>query len=126
MGTPLRPPGELRLRRKQNMKQSPQLGKPIEDGGRGRDAVHVAVAAVTADTRLSPGQHIGLVRTDDMELVGPTEPNIGIVDPFLTEDVEPGQRFWMFLYPDTITNLRHIWTHPVFSAAAAALREKLQ
>jgi len=108
------------------MKQVPQLGKRIEDGDRRRDAVHVAVAAVTAETRLSPGQHIGLVRADNMELVCQTERNIGIVDPFLTEDVEPGQRFWMFLYPDTITGLRHIWTHPAFSAAAVAIREKLQ
>lgn len=108
------------------MQHVPQLGILIEDGDRRRDAVHVAVAAVTAETRLSPGQHIGLVRADDMELVGPTERNIGIVDPFLTEDVEPGQRFWMFLYPDTISGLRHIWTHPAFSAAAAAIREKLK
>lgn len=108
------------------MKQAPQLGQRIEDGDRRRDAVHIAVAAVTAEVRLSPGQHIGLTRPDNMELVGPTDRNIGIVDPFLTEDVEPGQRFWMFLYPDTITGLRHIWTHPAFSGVAAVIQGRLQ
>jgi len=34
------------------MKHVPQLGILIEDGDRRRDAVHVAVAAVTAETRL--------------------------------------------------------------------------
>lgn len=108
------------------MRQTPQLGKRIEDGDRRRDAVHIAVAAVTAATRLSPGQHIGLVRADSMELVGPSEHNIGIVDPYLIGDIEEGQRFWMFLYPDTISDLRHIWSHPAFSAVASAIREKKQ
>jgi hypothetical protein len=110
----------------QNMGKGPQLGKRIEDGDRRRDAVHIAVAAVTAEVRLSPGQHIGLTQAANTELVGPTDHNIGIVDPFVTGDIEPGQRFWMFLYPDTITGLRHIWTHPAFSTAAAVIREKLR
>ena len=104
---------------------SPQLGRLIDDGDRRRDAVHVAVAAVTAEVQLRPGQHIGLTRPDSMELVGPTDRPIGIVDPYLTEDVEPGQRFWMFLYPDTVTDLRHVWAHPAFSAVAAVQRGKI-
>ena len=98
----------------------------IEDGDRRRDAIHIAVAPVTAAVRLAPGQHVGLVRDDDLELVGPCERTIGVVDPFLAAEVEPGQRFWLFLYPGTITGLRHVWTHPAFTAAAAAVKEKLR
>ena len=94
---------------------SPNLGRLITDGDRRRDAVHVAVAPVTAAERLTPGQQVGFVHPGDTELVGPAENPIGVVDPFLREDVQPGQRFWLFLYPNTVTSLRHVWTHPAFA-----------
>ena len=93
----------------------PQLGKLIEDGDRRRDAIHIAVIPVTATVNLKPGEHVGLIE-DGNELVAPCECNIGIVDPFLSKDVEPQQRFWLFLYPNTITGMRHVWTHPSFRA----------
>lgn len=108
------------------MDDSPQLGQLVPDGERRRDAIHVALAPVMAAERLAPGQHVGLVEAGNVELAGPCSVNIGIVDPFLTADVEPGQRFWLCLYPGTITGLRHVWTHPEFTAAAAAMREKLR
>jgi hypothetical protein len=108
------------------MDNGPQLGKLIVDGDRRRDAIHIAVAPVTAAVRLAPGQHVGLVQKGNLDLVGPCDDNIGVVDPFLVEDIEPGQRFWLFLYPGTITGLRHVWTHPAYTAVAAAVREKLQ
>lgn len=73
----------------------------------GRDAVHIAVIAVVAQQRLYPGQNIDKNGSTDGEL-------IGIVDPFLKERISIGQKFWLFLYPRTITSLRHVWEHPAF------------
>ena len=80
-----------------------------------RDAIHIAVAPVVASTALNPGQHIGV------EFGSSTLHDcVGIVDPFLKAPVKPGQRFWMFLYPNTITSLRHNWTHPAFHDRSVA------
>ena len=46
-----------------------------------------------AADRLAPGQHVGLVQDGNLELVGPCDRKIGVVDPFLAEEVELGQRF---------------------------------
>lgn len=94
----------------------PQLGQLIENGERRRDAIHIAVAPVTATVRLQPGDHVGLIEEGNKELAGPCEQTIGIVDPFLQTAVEPGERFWLFLYPNTVTGMRHVWSHPAFTA----------
>ena len=79
-----------------------------------RDAIHVAVIPVMASEPLKPGQHIGFTEGGYRVTATPSEPYklIGIVDPFLPQDVEKGQRFWMVLYPNTITGLKHVWSHP--------------
>ncbi len=74
-----------------------------------RDAIHLAVMPVEAGERLSAGEHIGVV--NGRAFVGhPTV--LGIVDPFLTATVEPGERFWLVIYPRKIQSLRHVWSHP--------------
>lgn len=92
-----------------------QLGSLITDW-RPRDAIHIAVAPATAVGRLQPGQHVGFVVEGSTEHVGAgAEQKVGIVDPFLTAPVEAGQRFWLCLYPQTVTGIRHHWSHPAFA-----------
>jgi hypothetical protein len=88
------------------------IGKLIT-GDAQRDAIHVAVAPVVASELLKPRDPIGFIGTDG-ETVGKTLKFIGIVDPFLVGNIHPGEKFWMFMLPNTITSLRHDWTHPAF------------
>ncbi len=94
----------------------------LRSGGEPRDAIHIAVAPVIASVALNPGEHIGFTG-EDTETVGPCEKAmaLGVVDPFLTGRVRPGDRFWMFLYPNTITSLRHNWTHPAFGEGTGSV-----
>lgn len=94
-----------------------KLGKLITGEGY-RDAVHIAVAPVIAGGSLVPGQHVGL--NERGEAATHTAAVLGVVDPFLTMPVEKGKKFWLFLYPNTITSLRHQWTHPLFAAPPEA------
>lgn len=90
-------------------KTQDKIGNIITSGE--RDAVHIAVLPVIAHNELFPGCHIGYDN-------GKTtyENTIGIVDPFLNKkNIEEGEMFFMFLYPNTITSLRHNWTHPSIS-----------
>lgn len=94
-----------------------------------RDAIHIAVAAVVATEVLAPAQTIGFVEGDthnhNVDVCAcELAMSVGIVDPFLRDKVKPGQRFWMFLHPNTITSLRHNWTHPAFSGEAQVEEHK--
>lgn len=79
-----------------------------------RDAIHLGVEPVEAGERLSPGDHIFLRDGKAYSIRCTSMKGLGIVDPFLTEAVEPGQRFWLVVYPREITSLRHVWEHPDF------------
>jgi hypothetical protein len=76
----------------------------------GRDAIHLAVLSATARHVLMRGTHIGIGA--DGLASNSAKPYLGIVDPFLKGAVQPGEQFWLMLYPRTITSLRHVWAHP--------------
>ncbi len=96
------------------------MGEILSDDAGGRDAVHVAVVSCVATAKLEPGQDIGIGEQQgrDYEALA-TAKHIGRVDPFLKEAVLKGQRFWLYLYPRSITGLNHQWTHPAFPDAGA-------
>ena len=75
--------------------------------------MHIAVAPVTALVKLCPGQQIG-VDNEGNAFPSLFEPSVGVVDPFLLNGPEKGDRFFLWLQPGTITSLRHEWTHPAF------------
>lgn len=93
-----------------------ELGKLISDYAIkvNRDAVHVAVFPAFAGKTLSPGQRVYLIGDyaypeDD----GNNNSPIGIVDPFLTGEVQENRQFWLFMFPNTVGDLRHSWSHPL-------------
>jgi hypothetical protein len=78
-----------------------------------RDAIHLAVEPVTAGVSLRPGEDVKLEGGQAVRAASPLD-GLGIVDPFLREDVNQGERFWLVVYPRQIRSLRHAWTHPAF------------
>lgn len=76
-----------------------------------RDAIHVAIAPVIAGEKLKPGEHVGI---SDNEYAYKSADKIGIVDPFLKQVVNKGDRFYLLLYQNTVTGMRHHWSHPSF------------
>ena len=85
------------------------VGKMITEPNPGRDAIHIAIAPCVAQCVLEPGTAVSAEGYPP-----PGGRLVGIVDPFLGERVLPGQRFYIFLYPNTVTSLRHEWEHPAF------------
>lgn len=86
------------------------LGELCVDGSSGRDAVHVAILMVTAGEYLSPGDRVTVnqqgVATESWVS------SIGVVDPFLKNNVECGDKFYVLMNPNQVTNLRHAWDCP--------------
>src|SRR5688572_24836400 len=76
-----------------------------------RDAIHIAVLPMEAGQEMAPGAHVHL--KDGKGYSGPVGRQMGVVDPFLRRPVKEGEHFWLFMYPGSITALRHEWDHPL-------------
>lgn len=89
-----------------------------------RDAIHIAMFPVISTDILLGGDSVALESYNENGVVyrvsGSDPRRIGIVDPFLDSRVNPGQKFWVFLLPNTVTSLRHDWTHPAFNTKVSA------
>ena len=94
------------------------LTKPI-----GRDAIHIALMDVIASELLHPGEFVSFV-PDSVTHVKSDDDGIGIIDPYLRTSVKAGDRITMFLLPNTVTSLKHVWTHPSIPDTDPILEEK--
>ena len=96
------------------------LGRIISEGREvHRDAIHVAVAPVVAGQDLDRGTRVGFADKEKTIVQKVNNGGVGIVDPFLTTVVKKGQRFWLYLFPGTVTGMRHHWSHPDFPSEHA-------
>lgn len=86
-----------------------------------RDATHLAVVPVIAATEMEPGTHCEVLPDGT---AGLSDTPIGIVDPFLKANVRKGERFYLCLYPRTVTGLRHVYNHPRLDALASDASSK--
>lgn len=92
------------------MSEALGLGKKITTPQK-RDCIHIAVIPVVLHDEYGyRGGQIGFRR--DGKVSEDADDLIGVLDPFLTEDVGSGDTVWMYLKPGSITSLRHDWTHP--------------
>ncbi len=99
----------------------PNIGHLIE-GPAARDAIHIAVAPVRAGVRCDPGVRVGML--PDGSVSPHVWPKVGVIDPYLESQVEAGQQVWLFMFPGTVTGLRHEWSHPAFERVEATAEEK--
>lgn len=97
------------------------LGTLIQGGE--RDAIHLAVEPIIAGESILPGSNIG-ISNGKAYYSGDGIKALGIADPFLQTTINPGERFWLIVYPRQITSLRHVWEHPDFETQVTIVRDK--
>lgn len=104
------------------------IGKIIPEGvAVDRDAIHVAIIPVILQDKRDyestrPGDRLKLVagtKNTVRKVVSYDDVGHGIVDPFLVlpdgrYGLKNGDRFYMWLNPNSVTGMRHHWQHPLF------------
>jgi len=76
-----------------------------------RDAVHVAIIPAEAGEDLEPGSEVAKAGNVYFRVI---RNGTGIVDPFNRCKTLKGELFWLCLFPNTVTGMRHHWQHPEF------------
>ena len=99
------------------MAQSVNLGETPKDNDI-RDALHIAVISGIAGEKLKAGQNIRL--SDGIWITCNISVSTAVVDPYIKKPLTRGDLFWACLLPNTVTDVRHVWTHPDFPVKVKA------
>lgn len=91
------------------MKMKPQVGvlNPAGKTPGWRDAFHVPCILVRCNTSVKAGTPVDFVGRSGQLVQRTTRVSQAIVDPFLKEDAQPGDLFWVFLNPEIVNDLVH-------------------
>lgn len=90
------------------------IGKTYRKDDVVKDAVHIAVVTVEAGMNMRPGRAVFIDR-DGRAYNASEATSIGIVDPFLKANVKQGDKFFLFMQPESVSNVRHSWSHPAIA-----------
>lgn len=90
-----------------------ELGQYVASNA-SRDAVHVAIAPVEVPgPGFKPGMRVGI---DENGVISRDAEHIGILDPFHAPgEFAIGCYVYLCMYPNTITDMKHVWKHPSFT-----------
>lgn len=85
------------------------LGTLAAEGTLGqRDAVHAPCVLGETLVELQPGESVCFPdRYSPVVVACDGNSRHGVVDPFLTTSVKPGDQFWVLLNPESVSNLSH-------------------
>ena len=112
----------------------PDIDKIITDPSTTRrDAIHTAVAPIEVGSKVEPGMKVVIVKVRISETqtelkifpaTQSTEPDQydAAVSPFLERAAERGEWCWIMMRPNTVTSLRHLWTHDKFQPRPLELK----
>lgn len=83
-----------------------------------QDAIHIAVLLVKATFTVKPGDKVRVKREGDWWVTtnDETVEPLGVADPFIERSIEEGCTFYVFVYPNTVMNMTHSWTHPLLGS----------
>jgi hypothetical protein len=107
------------------------IGQLLPDDAK-RDAIHIAIlpTIVAKGHSVGAGEYVKLKTGTQNEIMSCARENaIGVVDPFFfkTENddtrthVWEGERIGVWLFPGTVTGMRHEWEHPLDKKSAPNL-----
>lgn len=93
------------------MAQSVNLGEvPKSDDL--RDALHIAVISGVAGEKLRAGQNVKI--QEGVWMSCNISNRMAVVDPYIRRPLNKGDLFWACLMPNSVTDVKHVWTHPDF------------
>lgn len=85
-----------------------------------KDAVHIAIVSLRAGKPLKRAGYFKMNENGEA-IPSSKKESIGVVDPFLEDNICTGDNFWGVINMYDIPNVRHDWTHPTQSFEAPTI-----